>query len=171
MCNLRRVLRLLPSAQRPPQAQDAGAAVSAASSGRTHARRLPSRPAHYSGGPWRSLAPQRVELPVLNRPSECDALRLLRRGFAETSRLQQRDRARLNRHWFLLFRLWVRPPTLANNAPPCPQLGPGRTTLPPRGQAVLPCLPRQRQRRVLFRGRVQSVDTLIPRLCRRRLGC
>ena len=42
---------------------------------------------------------------------------------------------------------------------------------PTRGQAVLPCLPRQRQRRVLCRGRVQSVDTLIPRLCRRRLGC
>ena len=98
---------------------DAGS-VSAASSGRTDARRLPSRPAYYSGGPWRSLAPQQVQLPVLSRQCECDALQLLRRGFAETGRLQQRARTRFNRHWFLLFRLWVRPPTLANNATPAP---------------------------------------------------
>jgi hypothetical protein len=69
-------------------------------------------------GPWRSLASQQVELPVLNRRCECDALRLLRRGFAETSRLQQRDRARLNRHRLLLFRLWVRRPPFPNNATP-----------------------------------------------------
>ena len=73
-------------------------------------------------GPWRSLASQQVELPVLNRRCECDALRLLRRGFAETSRLQQRDRARLNRHRLLLFRLWVRrPPSQITQRPGGPQ--------------------------------------------------